>query len=102
MKIIELDKIIKKSEIAMIKVVKNKSRAKNLDIQQDTFADENVNDTWRDNKNGHHSNNQKKPKVSITSHSQLDFKVDEKKMIINESAHLIKARQRPPSQQKKA
>ena len=63
MKIIELDKIIKKSEIAMIKVVKNKSRAKNLDIQQDTFADENVNDTWRANKNGHHSNNQKKPKV---------------------------------------
>ena len=57
MKIIELDKIIKKSEIAMIKVVKNKSRAKNLDTYQDTFADENVNDTWRGNKSGHHSNN---------------------------------------------
>jgi hypothetical protein len=31
MKITELDQIIKKSEIAMIKIVKNKSRAKNLD-----------------------------------------------------------------------
>lgn len=46
MKIIELDRMIKKSEIAMIKVIKNKSRAKNLDTQQETFADENVNDTW--------------------------------------------------------
>lgn len=53
----------------MIKVVKNKSRAKNLDTQQDTFADENVNDTWRANKGSHHSNNQKKLKTSITSHS---------------------------------